>query len=208
MARARAANHNPRSASFVARDPIKLPPLAYMESPNKSARQAGVIPYLVVVHRPVGTYGPSISWLRNPDSDASAHVITEGRGSGVDVATQLVPWDQKSWSCVAFNTASYNVEVDDDGWDGDDWGAFFSGAHVVAWICHKTGIPPVWTHDPLHKAGVIRHLDLGVAGGGHSDPTTDVTIWKNFVKQVKSDVQHTSWRKTWGKGKLTPIRGR
>lgn len=198
------ANHDPRSPRFVPMEPKILPALPYMESPNKSSRN-GRVPYLVVVHRPVGTYGPSINWLRNPKSDASCHVITEGRGSGVDRATQLVPWNLKSWSCVAFNSMSYNVEVDDDAWDGDDYSAFFSAAHVCAWICHKTGIPAGWTQQPLSKPGITRHIDLGRAGGGHSDPTTNVTMWKNFVKQIKSDVGRTSWRKTWGRGTLKRI---
>lgn len=199
-------NHNPRSLGFVPKDPRPLPPLAFKNSPNQSTRQRGVVPYLIVMHRPVGQYAPSINWLCNPASDASCHVITEGKGTGVDVATQLVPWDKKSWSCVAFNTASYNIEADDDAWDNDDPGAFFTAAHVAAWLCHKTGIPAVWTHDPLHHAGITRHLDLGAAGGGHSDPTTDQTVWRNFIKQVRSDLAKTSWRKTWGKGKLVSIR--
>src|SRR5436190_2153160 len=109
------ANHNPRTKGFTPRDPRPLSPLAWKESPNKSSRR-GRTPYLVVVHRPVGQFGPSISWLCNPESQASAHVITEGRGTGVDVATQLVPWDQKAWSCRSFNAISYNVEADDDAW--------------------------------------------------------------------------------------------
>lgn len=154
------------------------------------------------MHRPVGGFGPSISWLCNPKSQASAHVITEGRGTGADVATQLVPWNQKAWAASTFNRISYNIEADDDAWDGDDWSAFFSAAHVCAWICHKTKIPPVWTRDPLNKPGITRHLDLGQAGGGHSDPTTDLTIWRNFIRQVANDVQETHWRQTWGRGKL------
>jgi hypothetical protein len=124
---------------------------------------------------------------------------------GVDVATQLVPWDQKAWACASFNSISYNVEADDDAWDGDDWSAFFSAAHIVAFLCHKTHIPAVWTKDPLHKPGIVRHLDLGLAGGGHSDPTSNLTIWRNFIKQAKSDVTETHFRKTYGKGKLIPL---
>jgi hypothetical protein len=196
------ANHNPGSRNFTPADPKPLPPLDWKESPNQSERQWGRIPYLVVMHRPVGEYEPSISWLCNPRADASAHVITEGRNTGTDVATQLVAWDRKAWSCMAFNNASYNIEADDDAWDGDDWSAFFSAAHVCAWICHKTGIPSDWTKDPVNKPGITRHLDLGMAGGGHSDPTSNLVVWNNFLKQVQSDVKNTSWRKTWGHGRL------
>jgi N-acetyl-anhydromuramyl-L-alanine amidase AmpD len=73
-----------------------------------------VTPYLIVVHRPVGSYSASVNWLCNPAAQASAHIVTDSdRG-----ATQLVPWDRKAWACVSFNSASYNVEVDDHAWDG------------------------------------------------------------------------------------------
>jgi N-acetyl-anhydromuramyl-L-alanine amidase AmpD len=197
-------NHNPRSREFVPREPKPLPRIAWDETPNQSAR-IGKRPYLIVIHRPVGMYRPSINWLKNPASDASAHVITEGKGTGVDVATQLVPWDRKAWSCSAFNSFSYNIEADDDAWDGDDPGAFFTAAHIAAFICHKTNIPALWTKDPLHKPGITRHLDLGIAGGGHSDPTSNSLLFKNFIEQTRFDLNHTSWRATWGKGKFVKI---
>lgn len=195
----------PTSAKFSPRHGTVLPNLAWRESPNFSDRNHSQVPHLVVVHRPVGKYGPSRDWLCNPRSQASAHVLTEGRGTGVDVATQLVPWDKKAWSCEAFNSNSYNIEVDDDGWDGDDWGAFYTGAHMAAWFCHKTGIPAVWTKNPLTKAGIIRHYDLGIPGGGHTDPTLKVQLWKNFIEQAFYDLHHTKWRKTYGHGRLYHI---
>lgn len=198
------ANHvkqlPPTSDKFAPRKGMTLPNLAFHESPNRSQRLHGMIPWLIIAHRPVGEYKPSRDWLSNPRSRASAHVITEGHGTGVDVATQLVPWDQKAWAAAIFNSPSYNLEVDDDGWDGDDWGAFYTGAHIAAFICHKTGIPPVWTHAPMHMAGLTRHLDLGKAGGGHTDPTHNLTVWENFIRQVHHDVKHTQFRKTYGHG--------
>jgi len=189
----------PTSDKWEPHKGLVLPKLDWKESPNKSSRR-GTIPYLVVIHRPVGPYRPSINWLCNPQADASAHVITEGNGTGVDVATQLVAWDQKAWACASFNSQSYNIEADDDAWDGDDWGAFYTAAHICGFICHKTGIPPVWTHQPTHAAGITRHLDLGRAGGGHSDPTPNETLFKNFCRQARYDVEHTGWRSVWGKG--------
>src|SRR5262245_20419218 len=136
---------------------VVLPPLAWRESPNQSARtlQSGHVPYLIVWHRPVGSYHGSIDWLCNPRSQASAHVITEGAGTGVDRATQLVAWDRKAWACAAFNSASYNIEVDDDAWNGNDPGALERAARIGAWLSWKTGIPDAWSKDPLRDPGHI-----------------------------------------------------
>lgn len=184
-----------------------LPKLAYRESPNQSARtlQAGQRPYLVVVHRPVGSYHGSVEWLCNPRSQASAHILTEGNGTGVDEATQLVAWDRKAWHAMSFNSVSYGIEVDDDAWDGDDKGAFATAARIVAFLCHKTGIPAEWSKDPLHKPGVVRHFDLGAAGGNHMDPTQDRLLWTAFLRQVNRELKRGGFRKTWGRGRLYGI---
>ena len=80
---------------------VVLPKLAWQESPNWSERSPGIVPYLIVAHRPVGSYHGSADWLCNPKAQASAHVLTEGNGTGVDEATQLVPWDKKAWACAS-----------------------------------------------------------------------------------------------------------
>lgn len=183
--------------------PVTLPsPLPYKQSPNYSERRHGITPYLIVVHRPVGAYGPSINWLCNPNSQVSAHVITEGNGTGVDVATQLVPWDKKAWACAAFNTASYNLEIDDDAWNGNDLGAAFTAARIVGYLCTRTGIPPDWSRAPSSQPGIVRHYDLGRAGGGHTDPTTDPVLWRWFIQQCRREYDRGGYRPTWGRGEL------
>lgn len=184
-----------------------LPPLAWRESPNQSARnlQAGHAPFLIVAHRPVGSYHGSISWLCNPKAQASAHVLTEGNGTGVDVATQLVPWDRKAWHAMAFNSISYGIEIDDDAWDGDDHGAFLTAARIFAFLSHKTGIPLEQSKNPLNRPGVVRHFDLGRAGGGHTDPTTDPVIWRGFLRECNRQLQIGGFRRIWGRGRLQRI---
>jgi hypothetical protein len=183
---------------------VVLPKLAWRESPNQSARNLhkGVVPYLIVVHRPVGSYHGSASWLCNPRAQASAHVLTEGNGTGVDEATQLVPWDRKAWHAQAFNSISYGIEVDDNAWDGRDKNAFRTAARIVAFICHKTGIPEVQSRRPLFDPVIVRHFDLGKAGGGHTDPTLDPLVWGGFLRQVRYELDRAGFRKTWGRGRL------
>jgi hypothetical protein len=184
---------------------VVLPKLAWQESPNVSERSPGVVPYLIVAHRPVGNYHGSVSWLCNPKAQASAHVLTEGNSTGADEATQLVPWDKKAWACASFNSASYNIEVDDDAWTGADPEALRVAARIFAFICFKTGIPPVHSKNPLHDPGIVRHIDLGRAGGGHTDPTEDLPLWRSFIKMVNAELQRGGFRATWGKGSFKRI---
>jgi hypothetical protein len=184
---------------------VLLPKLAWMESPNQSERSPGIVPYLIVAHRPVGNYHGSAGWVCNPKAQASAHILTEGNGTGVDEATQLVPWDKKAWACASFNSASYNIEVDDNAWDGTDPGALRVAARIFGFICTKTGIPPVQSKNPLRDPGIVRHVDLGRAGGGHSDPKTDIAAWRKFLKMVAAEVEKGGYRQTWGKGTLKRI---
>jgi hypothetical protein len=159
------------------------------------------VPYLIVVHRPVGSYLGSIATLTNPTAQVSAHLITN---SSLE-ATQLVPWDRKAWACMSFNSASYNLEIDDDAWNGHDQDAFLTAARIVAYLCKRTGIPPVWTREPVHHPGVIRHYDLGRAGGGHTDPTTDSALWRRFVGRVKDEHDAGGFRPDYGVGELKRI---
>lgn len=191
----------PNSTRFEPVKGLVLPPLPFEESPNQSDRLHGITPFLAVIHRPVGSFESALRTLttrsKNP---VSAHVLTEGKK-----AVQLVPWHCKSWSCASFNSISYNIEVDDNAWDGTDWDAFFNAAHITAWVCHQSGIPPVWSRDPVNRPGVTRHLDLGAAGGGHTDPTSNLVIWRNFIKQVAHDVANTGWRRSWGTGRFVKL---
>lgn len=182
---------------------VLLPPLEQHASPNVSSRH-GVVPHLVVVHRPVGSYASALRTLRDdkrpPAQRVSAHVLTDSSR----VAAQLVPWDQKAWTAGAFNSASYNLEIDDDAWSGDV-AAFLTAARLVAFLCMRTGIPPSWTRDPADTPGVCRHADLGRAGGGHTDPTLDLALWRSFVERVRLEHDHDGFRPRYGFGRLLRI---
>lgn len=170
------------------------------------------MPWLVVVHRPAGGYAGSLATLLDAtppggdDARVSAHVLT---GGPAGVAAQLVPWDRKAWACALFNSASYNVESDDRAWlaPGSASGShlFHEAARIVAFLCKRTGIPPAWSREPLHTPGVVRHLDLGRAGGGHSDPTRDVALWREFVAAVRAEHERGGFKPTWGAGALHRI---
>jgi hypothetical protein len=180
---------------------VLLPHLREHASPNQSARLHGLTPYLIVVHRPVGAFAGAEATLTDPAAQVSAHVLTDSNREAV----QLVPWDRKAWACASFNSASYNIEVDDLAWDGSDPAGLATAARIVAFLCTRTGIPPTWTLQPTHAAGVCRHYDLGRAGGGHTDPTTDVRVWRAFMAKVRGEYDRGGFRPSWGVGTLHRI---
>lgn len=180
---------------------VRLPDLEQHPSPNVSDRRHGITPYLVIVHRPVGSFDSALRTLTDPAAQVSAHVLTDSSRR----AAQLVPWHRKAWAAAAFNSPGYQLEVDDDAWNGRDPAALATAARIVAYLCTRTGIPPVWTREPLHRPGVVRHVDLGRAGGGHTDPTLDVELWRHFVQLVLAEHRRGGFRPTWGVGELRRI---
>ncbi len=178
--------------------PVVLPKLAQRDSPNQSSRRGAKVT-LIVVHRPVGSYKGSIATLMNPATQASAHAIMAPGGKE---ATQLVPWDQKAWACVSFNAVSDNLEIADEAWTGEDPHGFAVAARIVAFRCHKRGIPARWIRgsELLNHSGVTRHYDLGAAGGGHTDPTLDERVWRDFMVRVQHELTRGGFREVWGVG--------
>src|SRR5712691_4604901 len=85
---------------------IVLPELVQRHSPNYSSRH-GVTPSLLVYHETAGAYAGAVSWLCNPASQASAHLVVREDGNE---ATQLVALHDKAWHAVAFNSQSVGVE--------------------------------------------------------------------------------------------------
>jgi len=180
---------------------VTLPPLRWVASPNESQRLGDV--RLVVVHRPVGSYAGSIVALCDPAHQASAHVIVRDDGKE---ATQLVAWSRKAWACVAFNSASDNIETPDVIWTSPklttaQWFTFGVCARIVAFRLHKRGLPADYVTGAglLHHEGFTRHLDLGRAGGGHSDPTEDLTRWHQFCALVEAELLRGGFRASWGR---------
>lgn len=66
-------------------------PYTFVESPNHGAKFAAE--YLVVHFTAVSSAEVTINWLKNPDAQASAHLVI-GRDGNI---TQLVPFDTVAW---------------------------------------------------------------------------------------------------------------
>jgi len=150
-------------------------------SPNQSDR-AAVPLSLIVLHDTEGANiaksAADLAGLGNffgqSSVEASSHVATDGDGN----SARFVSDDRKAWHCAAFNSASLGIEqIGVVTQSHATWMKNHRQLEETArWIAH-------WSHHhdiPIRRAevsgeqvtrsGVIRHMDLGGPGGGHSDP--------------------------------------
>lgn len=168
-----------------------LAPLVQRKSPNYSSRNGARVTHLVW-HATAGHYAPSIAWLCSPAADASAHLVTREDGGEV---TQLVHLASKAWHAVAWNGFSVGVEHASTGRGFASSSQLHESARVFAWLCHKYGIAPVFgLHRPF---GIVRHRDLGVAGGSHSDGPSDAVWFGEYLPMVQSELARGGFRKAW-----------
>lgn len=173
---------------------VTLPPLHHLTTPNQSPRKYGP-PRYIVWHSTAGHYQPSIDWLCNPRSQASAHLVLDEDGGA---ATQLVALHLKAWHAFEYwNERAVGVEH-------ASLGAGFTGreqalksARTFAWLCHVLAIPPV--HGIGRSAGIVRHRDLGAAGGGHSDGPSDATWFGWYLPQVAHELDEGGFRKVYAR---------
>jgi len=177
------------------RTPVILPPLKWVESPNQSARDVGTGIELIVIHDTEGGYDSAISWFANSHSEVSAHIVLKEDGSE---ATQMVPYRRKAWHASAFNSRSIGLEMAGFAKKGYGKNEWLVAARIVAFLLHENGLPGRWSKTGAGK-GFCRHYDLGTAGGGHRDPTTDDAVWAKFVKQVQVELSRGDFRATWGR---------
>ena len=160
---------------------FKLPDMAWVQSPNYSSR-SGKSVRLIVVHDCEGSETGAISWFTQPRSRVSAHAVLSADGKRL---TRMVDWQNKAWHACNFNPVSEGIEMagfEAKGFDAVEWQAL---ANVTAWRLKARGLPPVWAKGG-NGPGFCSHRDLGAAGGGHMDPTTDNEIWANFVSLVQT----------------------
>jgi hypothetical protein len=160
---------------------LSLPLLKYVPSPNYSLR-GGAAVRLFVVHDCEGSYAGSVGWFAQVRSQVSAHLVL--RKDGLE-ATQCVPMDRKAWHACAANPYSDSLELEGFEKDGFSDAELDAAAAIVAWGLHRRGLPCRWAEHG-EGAGFCSHYDLGPAGGGHFDITTDRNVWLAFAARVEA----------------------
>ena len=170
---------------------VVLPPLVQRKTPNQSSRNGAAVTHLVW-HATAGHYAPSIDWLCNPAADASAHLVLREDGGE---CVQLVRLELKAWHAEAWNGFSVGVEHASMGAGFASSSQLAESARLFGWLCWHLGIPPVFG---LHRPrGLVRHRDLGVAGGGHSDGPTDQVWFGEYLPAVQREVTRGGFRKVY-----------
>lgn len=137
---------------------------------------------LIILHDTEGSNVPdSISdlaglgdWFGSISAQASSHVATDSDGN----SARFVSDRRKAWHCMAYNSASLGIEQ--VGFASQsrvtwlkNWRQLRETARWIAYWSHRYGIPirkGAVSGGVVTRSGVLRHMDLGAIGGGHSDP--------------------------------------
>lgn len=181
-----------------------VPPLPFDQSPNSSSRN-GRRQRLVFVHRwGGGSFAGVRSWLSNPESQASAHLVYAGeKGGDAGKAVQLVRFADKAWTECELNPVGLSIESADAIWLGRDPEGFARLARIVALLCHLhldacRAVPAAGIVRGSH--GFTRHRDAGALGCNHPDcPTADAHLWQQFAGRVVAEHRHGGFRDRWGR---------
>lgn len=163
---------------------LALPPIKQVPSPNYSSRNGSPV-RLFVVHDCEGSYAGSVAWFAKRESRVSAHLVLRRDGGE---ATQCVPMDKKAWHACNANPYSDSLELEGYVKDGFPDAELDTAAAIVAWGLHRRGLPPRWAEHGQGE-GFCSHYDLGAAGGGHFDITTDRNVWLGFANRVVAAYQ-------------------
>ncbi len=130
-----------RGAAGVKRAPLPaapaLPPLVFVSSPNQSPRDGSPLRF-VVVHETEGAYAGAVSWLCNPDSEVSAHLVLSEDGNR---CAQLVRLDSKAWHAADFNDESIGLELAGFTASPNQSGQLEAAARVIGFVCLMAGVP-------------------------------------------------------------------
>lgn len=147
------------------------------QSPNISSRRGANIS-LIVVHATAGHNRPGVTdlislgdWFGKTASQVSAHVASDNEGN----SARFVADTDKAWHCCSFNSVSLGIEQVAPG-DGTEITADLY-RETARWIArwskiHRIPIRrgAVSQSGAVLRSGVLRHSDLGTAGGNHDDP--------------------------------------
>jgi len=203
MAKAKTKKKHTKSA-VVTPTPVVLVPLKWRRSPNFSSRRGTKID-LLVYHESAGHYQGDIGWLCTPTvygpegnvisgPDASATAVVREDGGEI---TQLVHVKDKAWTQAAFNARALGIEHSNITAKGYSTEAQLrESARFFAWMCWKYDIP-VRIARAGQGPGICRHLDLGAAGGGHTQCGMGDHDFERWMHMIALEHTRGGFRKTY-----------
>nr|WP_293172273.1 peptidoglycan recognition family protein [Nannocystis sp.] len=115
----------------------------------------------VVVHTMQGSYGGTISWFQNPNSQVSTHYVMR---SGDGEVTQMVLDKDRGYHVGATNR--YALGIEHEGFVADPgkwytWAMYNSSARLTRWLTIKHDIP-------VDRDHIVGHVEL--PNQSHTDP--------------------------------------
>ena len=181
-----------------------LAPLVWKPSPNFSSRNGMHVTHLVW-HATIGAYAGSIAWLCTPTvynpngsvksgPDASAHLVVHKHG---EQTTQLVRLADKAWHAETWNGFTVGVEHASLDQGFASHAQLLQSARLFADLCRIYSIPPV--HGLHRPRGIVRHRDLGAAGGGHYDGPSDQVWFNDYLPAVHAELVTGGFRKVYAR---------
>ena len=168
-----------------------LPKLKWVPSPNVSARGAKID--LLVLHDMEGTYAASIAWFQMKESQVSAHFCLSDDGAE---CTQMVHLADKAWAVCAYNSRSVSLEMAGYVKQGYKPALLQAAAEIIAYLAAHLQIPIRHARGGVGP-GICSHWDLGAAGGGHSDPSTDSGFMDRFIAMVQAAYDRHDFPTVW-----------
>lgn len=154
-----------------------------MISPHQSARNGkirGIIVHATASHNYKGLRDLQAigGWFQNPISRVSSHACTDNEGN----SARYVNDNMKAWHCGAFNSATLGLEqiLPGNGTEITDK-MYRETARWIALWSKRHGVPirkgrRIGSY--IVRKGVLRHSDLGISGGNHSDPGPNYDLAK------------------------------
>ena len=170
---------------------MALPPLKWVPSPNYSSRGGAHID-LLVLHDTEGSYQSAISWFLVRQSQVSAHFVVKEDGSE---ATQMVDIGMKAWHACNANPRSIGFEMAGVAAKGFAAVEIQTLADIFAFHLHGMEIP--CRHAIGGGPGFCSHFELGMLGGGHSDPSTNPEWMQNFTTLVSASYAKGGFPAAW-----------
>jgi len=174
---------------------VTLAPLVWKRSPNFSSRKGADV-RLIVYHETAGHYRSDVSWLCNPKADASAYFVVREDGGEV---TQLVRLRDKAWTQAWYNPVSVGVEHSNVTAKGYSTEAQLrASARIFGWLLNLYDLPTRWARGGV-GAGVCRHLDLGAAGGGHTQCGMGDHDLARWLEMITDERERGGYRREWAR---------
>jgi hypothetical protein len=135
----------------------------------------GARPIWIIIHDTEGANIPHSSrdllglydFFDRIPTQASAHAANDNDGNSV----RMVDDDLKAWSCVHYNPVTLNLEIVHRQGEPYTDECYDEAARWVALWSRRFDIPiRKGTLGAKPARGILTHRDLGILGGGHTDP--------------------------------------